>query len=66
MKIILQFFQENYLTTYNFLLSVSLLFAVFINDLPNCVSLSTSNLFADNKCLKVISNPTDIKSLQQE
>ena len=42
-----------------------LLFAVFINDLPNCVSSSTSYLFADNtKCLKVISNPAQIQILK--
>ena len=45
----------------------SLLFAIFINDLPNCVSSSTPYLFADNtKCLKVISNPSDIQTLQQD
>ena len=45
-----------------------LLFAIFINDLPNCVS-STSFpfLFADDtKCLRVISDPTDIQCLQQD
>ena len=44
-----------------------LLFAVFINDLPNCVSSSTSYLFADDtKCLKVISNQIDIQILQED
>ena len=39
------------------------LFAIFINDLaiPDCVSLSLCYPFAnDTKCLKVISNQTDI------
>ena len=44
-----------------------LLFAIFINDLPNCVSTSFPFLFADDtKCLRVISNPTDIQYLQQD
>ena len=44
-----------------------LLFAIFINDLPNCVSSSILYLFADDtKCLKVMSNPTDIQCLQQD
>ena len=43
------------------------MFAVFINDLPNCVSSSTSYLFADDtKCLKVISNLADIQVLQED
>jgi len=44
-----------------------LLFAVFINDLPNCVSSSVLYLFADDtKCLKTISNSTDIQCLQHD
>ena len=44
-----------------------LLFAIFINDLPSCVSSSIPYLFADDtKCLKVMSNPTDIQYLQQD
>ena len=44
-----------------------LLFAIFINDLPNCVSSSVPYHFADDtKCLKVMSNPTDIQCLQQD
>ena len=42
-----------------------LLFAAFINDLPLCVTLALLSLFADDtKCFKIISNPTDIISLQ--
>ena len=42
-----------------------LLFAIFINNLPNCVSSSIPYLFTDDtKCLKVMSNPTDIQCLQ--
>ena len=41
----------------------SLLFAAFINDRPSYVTLAL--LFAnDTKCFKIISNPTDIISLQ--
>ena len=37
-----------------------LLFALFINDLPNCALSSTPYLFADDtKCLKVISDTSD-------
>ena len=44
-----------------------LLFAIFINDLPDCVSSSSCYLFADDtKCLKVISNLTDLQSLQED
>jgi len=42
-----------------------ILFVVFINDLPSYVILALSSLFADDtKCFKIISNPTDIVSLQ--
>ena len=41
--------------------------AYLSNNLPNCVSSSTSYLFADDtKCLKVISNQTDIQILQED
>ena len=44
-----------------------LLFATFINDLPDCVSSTSYYLFADDtKCLKVISNSTDIPILQED
>ena len=44
-----------------------LLFAIFINDLPDCVSSSSCYLFADDtKCLKIISNPTDVLRLQED
>ena len=44
-----------------------LLFAIFINDLRNCVSTSFPFLFVDDtKCLQVISYPTDIQCLQQD
>ena len=43
----------------------SLLFVAFINDLPSCITLAPSFLFADDtKCLKIISNPSDILSIQ--
>jgi len=42
-----------------------LLFAVFIKDLPSHVTLALLSLFADDtKCFKIISNSTDIISLQ--
>ena len=42
-----------------------LLFAAFINDLPLHISLPLVFLFADDtKCFKIISNPSDIISLQ--
>ena len=42
-----------------------LLFAAFINDLPLHVTLAWVFLFADDtKCFKIISNPSDIISLQ--
>ena len=42
-----------------------LLFAAFINDLPSYVTLALLFLFADDpKCFKIVSNPTDIISLQ--
>ena len=42
-----------------------LLFAAFINNLPLHVTLAWVFLFADDtKCFKIISNPSDIISLQ--
>ena len=44
-----------------------LLFAIYINDLPDCIGSSHSLLFADDtKCFKTISRCSDISLLQQD
>ena len=45
----------------------ALLFAIYINDLPDCIGSSHSLLFADDtKCFKTISRCSDISLLQQD
>ena len=44
-----------------------LLFAIYINDLPDCIGSSRSLLFADDtKCFRTISRCSDISLLQQD
>ena len=44
-----------------------LLFALYINDLPDCVTFSKSLLYADDtKCFKTVSSCCDTLSLQQD
>ena len=44
-----------------------LLFALYINDLPDCITFSKSLLYADDtKCFKTISSCCDTLSLQQD
>ena len=44
-----------------------LLFLIFINDMPECATRSTTRLFADDSVLyKRISTPTDSKHLQED
>ena len=45
----------------------SVLFAIYINDLPEFVNSSTLYLFADNtKCFKLINTPEDVIKLQSD
>jgi len=44
-----------------------LLFAIYINDLPDCITAGRALLFAnDTKCFKTISSSSDILSFQQD